>query len=100
MHGPSLSGHWYPARHAATTVDPEDSAVNAPFLVDDSLLLFSQPNAKPSQSSDAETRREPALRDGRPAGQPARKSGQWPVVSGFVLRSVAMGKPTRVRVLV
>ena len=52
MHGPSLSGHWYPALRAATTADPDDLPVNGPFLADDSLLLFSQPNAKPSQSSD------------------------------------------------
>jgi hypothetical protein len=32
---------------------------------------------KQSQSSERETREEPALRDGRPAGQPARQSGQW-----------------------
>ena len=41
MHGPSLSGHWYPARRVATTADPDDSPVNGPFLVADSLLLFS-----------------------------------------------------------
>ena len=45
MHGPSLSGHWYPARRAAATADPDDSSVNEPFLVADSLLLFSPPNA-------------------------------------------------------
>jgi hypothetical protein len=33
--------------------DPDDSPVNGPFLVDDSLLLFSQPNAKPSQGAPA-----------------------------------------------
>src|SRR5271157_4600647 len=47
MHGTSLSGHWYPARRAAATADPDDSPVNGPFLVDDALLLFRQPNAKP-----------------------------------------------------
>ena len=39
MHGPSLSGHGYAPRRAATTVDPDDSPVNGPFLDDDSLLL-------------------------------------------------------------
>ena len=41
MHGPRLSGHWYLARRTATTVDSDDSPVNGPFLVADSLLLFS-----------------------------------------------------------
>src|SRR5271157_4053933 len=61
MHGPSLSDHWYPARRAAATADPDDSPVNGPFLVDDSLLLFSQPNAQPSQ-------------EGKPACVPTQKT--------------------------
>jgi len=42
-----------PARRAATTADPNDSPVNGPFPVDNSLLLFSQPNAKPSHGGPA-----------------------------------------------
>src|SRR5271157_407055 len=53
MHGPSLSDHWYPARRASATADPDDSPVNGPFLVDDSLLLFGQPNAQPSHGAPA-----------------------------------------------
>src|SRR5271157_4870 len=53
MHCPSLSGHWYPARRAATTADPDESAVSGPFLVDDSLVLFSQPNAKQRRGAPA-----------------------------------------------
>src|SRR5271165_4392583 len=49
MHGPNLSGHWYPARRAAATADPYDSPMNGPFHVADSLLLFGQPIAQPSQ---------------------------------------------------
>jgi hypothetical protein len=53
MHGPSLSGHWYPARRAAATADPGDSSVIEPFFVADLLLLLSPPNAQPSQGAPA-----------------------------------------------
>jgi len=53
MHSPSLSGHWYPVRRVPTMLDPDDSPVNGPFFVDDSLLLFSQPNAQPNQGAPA-----------------------------------------------
>ena len=45
MHGPSLSGHWYPAQRTAATADPGDSSVIEPFFVADLLLLLSPPNA-------------------------------------------------------
>ena len=50
MHGPSLSGHWYPARRTASTADPDDSPVNGPFHVDDSLLLFRPRTARAAQA--------------------------------------------------
>ncbi len=53
MHGPSLSGHWYPARRAAATADPGDSSVIEPFFVADLLPLLSPPNAQPSQGAPA-----------------------------------------------
>jgi hypothetical protein len=34
-------------------LDPDDSPVNGPFFDDDSLLLFSQPNAQPNQGAPA-----------------------------------------------
>src|SRR5271166_4132767 len=53
MHGPNLSGHWYPAGRVAATADPYDSPMDGPFLVADSLLLFGQPNAQPSPGAPA-----------------------------------------------
>jgi eukaryotic-like serine/threonine-protein kinase len=47
---PSLSGHSYPARRATSTADPDDSPVNGPFHVDDSLLLFRPRTARAAQA--------------------------------------------------
>src|SRR5271157_2765920 len=72
MHGPSPSGHWYPARRAAATADADDSPVNGPFLVDDLLLLFSQPNAQPSQGAPAcvPTQKTPSILANKVMGSP------------------------------